>query len=115
MDFDPNVKYVTKEPALKEPALKEPARNYVASTVNIQPSKLMNRRPWKKYNHDDQRKILMRVEASFRRKYPTVELIELQYEVCPQLNNIHYHALYKMTDDEEHELYNYFKNELLDL
>jgi len=92
-----------------ESSAQNPPRKYYASTVNIQPTKLMNKRPWKKYNHDDQRKILMRVEASFRRKYPTVELIELQYEVCPKLKNIHYHALYLMTDDEEHELYNYFK------
>jgi len=82
---------------------------YVASTLNIQPTKLMNKRQWKLYTHDKQRNQLLRIESAFRKKYDDVELIELNFEVCPVLKNIHYHALYRMYDHTVHDMYSYFK------
>jgi len=63
-------------------------------TVNIQPTKKMNGKFWRDYCHDKQRAILGRIEAKFRALTPSVELIELHYEVCPTLKNVHFHALY---------------------
>lgn len=65
-------------------------------TVNVQPTRLINKKQWKLYNHDQQRAILTRMEASIRRNTPSIELVELHFEVCPTLKNIHFHALYKM-------------------
>lgn len=67
-----------------------------AVTVNIQPTRLINKRQWKLYDHDKQRAQLTRMEASIRRKTPSIELLEMHFEVCPVLKNIHMHALYKM-------------------
>jgi len=64
-------------------------------TVNIQPTKKMNKRYWKLYTADKQRDILARIEAGYRRVTPSVKLIEIHYEVCPKLKNIHFHALYE--------------------
>lgn len=68
-----------------------------AVTVNIQPTKRMNGKQWRLYTPEKQVAILRRVEASFRRKNPSVELIEMHFESCPILRQMHFHALYKMT------------------
>lgn len=65
-------------------------------TINILPFKRINNKVWRTYNHDQQRKILMRMEASIRRNNPSIQLVELHFEVCPSMQNIHFHALYKM-------------------
>jgi len=65
-------------------------------TVNVQPTRYINKRQWKKYTHDQQIKILTRMEASIRRRTPSIKLIELHFEVCPTLKNVHFHALYEM-------------------
>lgn len=78
-------------------------------TVNIQPTKKMNRRYWKLYNHDQQRAILSRIEAKFRALTPSVQLMELHYEVCPTLKNIHFHALYKAPALFKVEMMAYYK------
>jgi len=80
-----------------------------AVTVNIQPTKLMNKRQWRKYSPDQQMAILGRVEAAFRRKTPSVQLVELHYETCPVLGNIHFHALYEMPLIFRAELEAYYK------
>jgi hypothetical protein len=77
-----------------------PATDLYAVTVNVSPFKVMNKKLWKTYAHDDQRKILMRIEAAFRKKTPSCILKELHYEVCPSLDNIHYHALYCLPDPQ---------------
>lgn len=69
--------------------------NY-AITVNISNTKLVNKKPWHKYTQDEQRRILARVEQSFRKKTPSVVLVRIEYEACPSNNNIHFHALYNM-------------------
>jgi len=81
-----------------------------AVTVNIQPTKLMNKRQWRKYSPDQQMAILGRIEAAFRRKTPSVLLIELHYETCPVLGNIHFHALYSMPSDFVTTMENYYKD-----
>lgn len=79
----------------------DPTRSYYGVTVNISPHKYMNKRKWSLYSADQQRKILLRVENSFRVKNPSVKLIELHFEKCPNLKHeqIHYHALYDMPDE----------------
>lgn len=92
-DSDQEVTEVLKR--LTKPLFK-PVHNDYAVTVNIQPTKFMNKRQWKRYTHDQQRAILSRIEKKFRKDMPTIELVELHYEICPTLKNIHFHALYKM-------------------
>lgn len=72
-----------------------------AITVNIHPMKSMNKKRWFTYSHDKQRDNLARIERSLRTKNPTIELIELHYEVAPaegddHYRNIHFHAMYRM-------------------
>jgi len=79
-----------------------------AVTINICPNKYMNKKKWSTYSHDQQRKILSRVENSFRRKTPSVELKKLVFEECPTLKQIHYHALYRMPSEHKSEMETYF-------
>jgi len=65
-------------------------------TVNICPNKYMNRKKWKIYNHDQQRQILTRIEKSLRQKTPSIQLKDIYYEICPTLQQVHFHALYSM-------------------
>lgn len=81
---------------------------YYAITVNIQPSKTMNKKQWRTYNEDEQRAILTRIEKSFRTKNPIVKLLEIHFEKCPTLSNIHYHALYIMPFSYANHMYLYF-------
>jgi len=67
-----------------------------AITLNFSPNLRVNKRPWKDYTQDQQRASLGRIEAAFRRRNPTCKLIELRYEVCPKIKQIHFHALYEM-------------------
>lgn len=67
-----------------------------AVTVNIQPTKHMNKRQWKKYEPAEQIKILGRIEARLRKDNPSIVLKEIHYETCPTLKQIHFHALYEM-------------------
>lgn len=67
-----------------------------AVTVNIQPTKFINKRQWKKYSADQQKAILTRIERSVRTKNPSIVLKALHFEVCPTLFNIHFHAMYQM-------------------
>lgn len=81
-----------------------------AMTLNIQPCCYnMNRKRWDTYTHDKQRAILMRVEASFRKNNLNVTLQKLNYELCPTLNNIHFHAMYKMNLDDIVAMKKYYK------
>jgi len=82
---------------------------HFAVTVNIQPTKYMNKKLWRTYTQEQQRAQLLRIESAFRRKTPSVKLHELCFEVCPTLQQIHYHAHYEMPKEFEHEMYNYFK------
>lgn len=85
----------TDEVQADRPADVTPNCTLFAVTVNICPNKKMNGRLWKKYTHDKQRVILCKLEACFRRKTPTIELVAIEYEMCPVLHQIHFHALYK--------------------
>lgn len=69
---------------------------FFAVTVNLNPYGFVNNRKWSLYKNDAQRSTLLRIEASLRRTYPNIELVELIFEVCPKLKNIHFHALYRM-------------------
>lgn len=79
-----------------------------AVTVNIQPTKLMNKRQWRKYSPVQQTGILSRVEKALRNKNPSIRLIELHYETCPTLKNIHFHALYEMPEEFMAEVETYY-------
>jgi len=79
-----------------------------AVTINIQPTKFMNKRQWKLYDHDQQRRILARVELASRKKTPSIILKELHYEKCPKLGNIHFHALYTMPPEFMSQLEAYY-------
>lgn len=82
-------------------SIDEITRSYYGVTVNISPHKYMNKRKWSLYSTDQQRKILLRIENSFRVKNPSVKLIELHFETCPNLKHeqIHFHALYDMPEE----------------
>lgn len=80
-----------------------------AITVNICPNKLMNKRKWRLYSQDDQRRILSRVEKSLRVKTPSIKLIKINYEVCPTLKQVHFHALYEMPTEYMNELETYYQ------
>lgn len=96
--------------SLKHVSANDAQANRWAVTVNIQPTKLMNKRQWRKYSPDQQMGILGRIEAAFRRKTPSVQLVELHYETCPALGNIHFHALYEMPKDFVSTMENYYKD-----
>jgi len=80
-----------------------------AITVNIQPTKFMNKKQWRKYTPEQQTSQLARIESAFRRNNPSVKLMELHYETCPVLKNIHFHALYEMPKIFKSELETYYK------
>jgi len=67
-----------------------------AVTVNVKPDKCMNRKKWRNYTHDQQIGILTRIEKAFRRDNPSVMMKRLEFEECPTLKQIHFHALYLM-------------------
>lgn len=93
---------------LKRPIFKDTLHQY-GITVNIQPTKKMNRRYWKLYTPDKQRDILSRIEAKFRALTPSVKLIELHFETCPTLKNIHFHALYEAPSAFKVEMEAYYR------
>lgn len=93
---------------LTKPLFK-PVSNKYAITVNIQPTKRMNKRHWRLYSHAQQKAMLGRIEARFRLLNPSVKLRALNYEVCPVLNQIHYHALYEMPFNYKWEMETYYK------
>lgn len=88
---------------------KAPTLRQWGVTVNIQPTKTMNKRLWKNYDNDKQREILNRIETKFRRDTPSVKLIELHFEICPTLKNIHFHALYEAPVLFRSEMETYYK------
>lgn len=77
-------------------------------TVNIQPTKRMNKRHWRLYSHAQQKDMLTRIEAKFRLLNPSVELKQLHFEECPTLKNIHFHALYSMPCNYRWEMETYY-------
>lgn len=81
----------------------------VATTVNICPNSFMNKKRWSDYDHDQQRNILRRIEKAFRVKHPSVELLKMAFEICPTLDNIHFHCLYKCPLIFKSTIENYFK------
>ena len=70
--------------------------------------KKVNNKQWSTYDHDQQRKALGRIEASFRSKNPSVVLHRIEYEICPASKNIHFHALYEMPELFVSTLQNYW-------
>lgn len=79
-----------------------------AVTVNIQPTKRMNKKFWKLYTPAQQVAQLTRIEEAFRRQTPSCELVEIHFETCPILQNMHFHALYKMPEMFKAELESYY-------
>lgn len=69
---------------------------WYAVTINPQPTKRLNKREYRKYTDTQQIGILTRMEAKFRRDNPCVELVELHFEKCPTLGQVHFHAKYSM-------------------
>lgn len=69
---------------------------WYAVTINPQPTKLCNKRQYRKYTDDQQIGILTRMEAKLRRENPSIELVELHFEKCPVLGQMHFHAKYSM-------------------
>lgn len=87
----------SSEPEFAEAHISEGVTRHYAVTVNIKPSKLMNRRRWDMYTHDKQRAMLTRLERNMRKGIEGLFLKCLHFEVCPRLRNIHYHAWYGTT------------------
>jgi len=84
----------------------------IAVTVNPDPFNLMNKRQYKLYDHDKQRAMLMRIETAMRRENPEIELIELHFEICPVLKQIHFHALYRCPLQSIKRMENYFEKRI---
>jgi len=70
-----------------------------AVTVNIKPNKVFSKKPWHKYDKDKQRGLLARMELALRKKTPSIELVRIEYEECPKIKNIHFHAMYSMPSE----------------
>jgi len=70
----------------------------IAVTVNIKPTKYMNKKQWKKYEPVKQVAILDRIEKKSRKDNKRIELMEIHYEVCPKLSpkQMHFHAFYRI-------------------
>lgn len=85
-----------------------------AVTINVCPNKKMNNKIWKTYDHIRQTAQLQRLEAHMRKLNPSIELIELQFEICPALNQIHFHALYSMPKEFVSTMENYWREKVAD-
>lgn len=86
-----------------------PHSSQYAITINPQPTKLLNRKMYKQYSHEQQRSILTRIESALRRNNPSIVLLELHYEICPILKQVHFHALYSMPPIFVSTLETYYK------
>lgn len=82
---------------------------HYAVTFNPDPLKFFNRRRYNKYSHDQQTRMLTRIEQALRRDNPSIELVKLNFEIAPTLQQIHFHALYKMPEIFASTVENYFK------
>jgi len=67
-----------------------------AVTINVQPSRLMNKKQWRNYTQDQQTSQLTRIEQAIRRDNPSIVLKKICFEICPVLQQVHFHALYEM-------------------
>lgn len=85
---------------------------YMAVTVNPDPYVLMNKKKYSSYSHDKQHDILRRIEAALRRTYPDIKLVEIQFEECPTLKQIHFHALYSTPAFMHCEMSNFWKTRI---
>jgi len=85
-----------------------------AITINLSPFKLMNKKRWFTYSHDKQVEILTRIESKFRYLNPSVNMLELHFELAPAVNNcikfrnMHIHALYEMPTEFVAEMETYY-------
>lgn len=66
-----------------------------AITINISPHKLMNKKRWWTYTHQEQQEVLFRMERASTKGTP-VNCVKAVFEVCPKLKQVHMHALYEM-------------------
>jgi len=82
-------------------------------TVNPAPTKPMNKKLYRNYSEDQQRAMLMRIEAALRRNNPSIKLLELHFEKCPSSGMVHFHALYEMPILFASTMTNYY-NRILD-
>lgn len=85
-----------------------------AVTINVCPNKKMNNKIWKTYDHIRQTAQLQRLEAHMRKLNPSIQLVELQFEICPALNQIHFHALYDMPKEFVSTMENYWREKIAD-
>lgn len=69
-----------------------------AITINVDPHHKINNRRWSKYSNDKQIAILTRIERSCRDLLEECRLIKLVFEQCPSSKQIHFHALYSMSE-----------------
>lgn len=82
-----------------------------AITVNIKPTYLVNKRRWRDYDQDKQKAILIRVENNMRKKNPSIVLCKMVFERCPNINNMHFHALYEMPSIFTTTVENFWQNQ----
>lgn len=62
-------------------------------TVNLKPLCKMNRKTWNTYTPEKQVEILRRIHNSYLRLNPSTVEIEIHFESCPVLKQMHFHAL----------------------
>lgn len=102
-DFNTDISGIIAK--LKKPLFKVQSKDIkYGVTLNIQPTRHINKRQWCKYTPAQQTAILTRMETSIRRNTPSIKLIELHFETCPTVKNIHFHALYEMPQEYLNEL-----------
>lgn len=85
-----------------------------AVTLNICPNKKMNNKIWKTYDHIKQTGQLQRLEAYMRRMNPSIQLVEMHFEICPGLNQVHFHALYEMPKEFVSTMENFWREKVAD-
>lgn len=90
------------------------ANSHYAVTVNICPNKKMNNKIWKTYDHIRQTSQLQRLEAHLRKLNPSIHLVEMQFEICPAIKQVHFHALYEMPKEFVSTMENYWREKVAD-
>lgn len=71
-------------------------RSLYGVTFNPHPLRLFNKKQYRKYTQEQQRSLLQKIEADLRKFNPTIELIELHYEIANIHSTVHFHGMYSM-------------------
>lgn len=82
--------------------------------ITIHPHKVckFNRKNYGNYTKDQQIVLLGNLERNLRLKNPSIQLVELHYEIAPASGNIHLHGLYSMPSIFQSTIVCYYRRAL---